>query len=148
MPEAILLLGSNIQPRENLSRALKILRNLCKVSRTSDIYQTRAVGSPGPDFLNQAVIIHTDLNIAGIKDKIITPIELTLQRVRVEDKYAPRTIDVDLIMLNGEVLDQNLWNQYFAAKPVSDLAPNLLHPDTRKPLRQIAMQLGEEKEES
>jgi len=148
MPEAILLMGSNIRPRENLSRALKILRTLCKVTRTSDIYQTRAVGSPGPDFLNQAVIIQTNLGKEEIKKKIINPIELALHRVRVEDKYAPRTIDVDLIMLNGEVIDQNLWNQYFAAKPVSDLAPDLLHPDTRIPLQQIALQLGEEKEES
>lgn len=148
MPEAILLLGSNIQPRENLDKALEILRTLCKVLRVSGIYQTKAVGSPGPDFLNQAVLIQTDLSKEQIKEKIINPIELALRRVRLEDKFAPRTIDVDLIILNGELIDKNLWTQNFAASPVSDLVPGFLHPDSHKPLLEIARQLSEEEESS
>lgn len=148
MPEAILLLGSNIRPRYNLSQALKILRTLCNVSRTSDIYQTKAVGSPGPDFLNQAALIKTDLIKEEIKESIIFTIEKALKRERVIDKNAPRTIDVDLVILNGEVLDDKLWTEQFTALPVSDLAPDLLHPDGRKTLREIAIQLAEEKETS
>lgn len=145
MLKAILLLGSNIQPRENLRQALEILRTLCEVSRASGIYQTKAVGSSGPDFLNQAVLIRTDLSKEEIKEKIATPIEVALRRDRVGDRYAPRTIDVDLVILNGEVLDEKVWTEQFSAQPVSDIAPDMLHPVSRKPLREIARQLAEEK---
>ena len=138
MNEAVLLLGSNIHPERNLRRALKLLANLTEITARSRVYKTKAVGNEGPDFLNQAVMLTTGLSEDKIKINIINPVEATLKRVRTENKYAPRTIDLDLIILNGKVLDPNLWKYRFIALPVADLLPDLRHPETQKPLREIA----------
>jgi 7,8-dihydro-6-hydroxymethylpterin-pyrophosphokinase len=45
----------------------------------------------------------------------------------MQDKNAPRTIDLDIILLNGEILDGDLWKKAFVALPVSELQPNLIN---------------------
>lgn len=141
MHDAILLLGSNINPRENLQKALALLNQLCTITAKSRIFETKAVGSDGPDFLNQAVMINTDGGAAEFKRDIIDPIEIALKRVRVDNKYAPRTIDIDLIIFDAEILDENLWKYKFIALPVSDILPDLMHPDTNRTLREIITDL-------
>lgn len=137
MNKAILLLGSNIEPESNIMKALQILGQKTKIIKVSSIYHTKAVGSDGPDFLNQAVSIETDLDKDDIKNKLILFIEINLGRVRTEDKYAPRTIDVDLILYNSDILDQNVWKYKFAALPVSELNPHLINPDDGRKLSDI-----------
>jgi len=137
MNKAILLLGSNIEPESNIKKALQMLRQKTKIIKVSSIYHTKAIGSDGPDFLNQAVIIETDLDKDEIKNELIRFIELNLGRVRTKDKYAPRTIDVDLILFNSDIHDQNIWKFKFAALPVSELNPNLTNPDDGRKLSDI-----------
>jgi len=137
MNKAILLLGSNIEPESNIKKALQMLRQKTKIIKVSSIYHTKAIGSDGPDFLNQAVIIETDLDKDEIKNELIRFIELNLGRVRTKDKYAPRTIDVDLILFNSDIHDQNIWKFKFAALPVSELNPNLTTPDDGRKLSDI-----------
>ncbi|MBM3138048.1 MAG: 2-amino-4-hydroxy-6-hydroxymethyldihydropteridine diphosphokinase, partial [Chloroflexi bacterium] len=109
----IILLGSNIRPEENLKEALALLAEYSKIKSCSRIWRTEAIGSDGPDFLNMAVDLETDLDSLEIKSRIIKNIEIRLGRVRTEDKNAPRTIDLDIILLNDEVLDGDLWKKAF-----------------------------------
>ena len=136
--EAILLLGSNIEPENNIFSALNIIHGITPVVAQSQIWKTRAIGSDGPDFLNSALKIQTVLDKEGIKYSIIQPVEHQLGRVRSADKYAPRTIDVDIIVFDHQVLDPRLWELGFIAVPVSEIATNLIHPQTGKHLRKIA----------
>jgi 2-amino-4-hydroxy-6-hydroxymethyldihydropteridine diphosphokinase len=107
-----------------------------------------------PNFLNLAVLIETDLNPCQVKEKIIQPIEIELQRVRQADKNAPRTIDLDIILYNDEILDYvpenglvhhlpdpDLKRFAHVAVPIAELAPNKPHPETGQPLSEIADQL-------
>jgi 2-amino-4-hydroxy-6-hydroxymethyldihydropteridine diphosphokinase len=141
MNKAVILLGSNINPKDNLREALSILADRSEIIAKSRIYKTRAVGSQGPDFLNQAVMVQTRYAVSDIKLNLINPIETTLKRVRSDDKYAPRTIDLDVIIFNDEIVDHNLWKYRFIAKPVSDLLPDLLHPERHMTLREITCEL-------
>lgn len=137
----ILLLGSNINPEKHINRALDLLARQTHLVARSRIWETAAVGSSGPNFLNVAVNISTELNISEIKAEVITPVENRLGRVRTDDKFAPRTMDIDIIVFNDRILDANLWEKAFIALPVSELSPNLIHPHNKKTLSEIAAQL-------
>ena len=138
---AILLLGSNIEREKNIRSALDYLHQNTQVLRRSTVWETEAVGSSGPNFLNVAVEIATNLEIHTIKSELAQPIEGRLGRVRTADKNAPRTIDVDLIIFNNRVLDESLWTKTFMALPIAELLPALPHPLTAQPLSDIASQL-------
>ena len=138
---AILLLGSNIEPASNLNNAMELLNCSLSITKTSRIWVTEAVGSKGPDFLNTAVEVKTDLNTYQLKRRIISPTEIGLGRIRTLDKYAPRTIDIDIIIFNGKVLDKNLWDKVFIALPVSEIFPELVNSSTGKTLIETANKL-------
>ena len=138
---AILLLGSNIEPASNLKKALELLNCSLSITKTSRIWVTEAVGNKGPDFFNSAVEVKTILNPDQLKKKIISPIEIGLGRIRTSDKYAPRTIDIDIIIFNGNVVDENLWNKVFIALPVSEIFPDLTNISTGETLTETANKL-------
>lgn len=139
-------LGSNIHPRENLPKAVNLLaqNDLVHVEAVSTAWDTPAVGSEGPDFLNAAVQICTPLSIDGLKDHVIRRIEHQLGRVRTADKNAPRTIDVDILIYNGEVIEPLIWEYAFLAVPLAELLHGYAHPKSGKSLGYIAAQLTKE----
>ncbi len=128
---AVILVGSNIEPEHYIAQALEQLKQRVTVELISDAWVTPAVGSPGPDFINLAVLIKTDLDIDRLKHDVLKQVEQQLGRVRSADKYAPRTIDLDIILFEGVVIDESLWMQAHIALPVSELCPELLHPYER-----------------
>jgi 2-amino-4-hydroxy-6-hydroxymethyldihydropteridine diphosphokinase len=139
---ACLSLGSNIEPTANIPRAVALLRQACKVEAISSCWETQAVGSDGPDFINLAVLLATERNAQQLKTEVIAEIEAKLGRVRSQDKNAPRTIDLDIILFDGAQLDKNLWQRVFVALPVSELLPELLHPESGQSLREAALALN------
>ena len=143
MPDnfAILLLGSNIDPAANLKKAMGLLNCSLLITKSSRIWVTEAVGNKGPNFLNTAVEVKTSLTADQLKKKIISPIEIGLGRIRTSDKFAPRTIDIDIIIFNGKVIDENLWNKVFIALPVSEIFPKLINSSTGETLIESAEKL-------
>jgi len=137
----VLLIGSNINPAANIATSLERLSQLTDIKSKSSIWETEAVGSNGPNFLNIAVEIETDLKSEEIKQGIIKPIESEIKRVRTENKYAPRTIDLDIIIFNNQIMDKNLWEKVFIALPVSEIKPNLKNPNDQATLKVIANKL-------
>jgi 2-amino-4-hydroxy-6-hydroxymethyldihydropteridine diphosphokinase len=138
---ACILLGSNIAPVRYMPLAMQALSEDLAVLRISQTWETQAVGSNGPNFLNTAVLVQTLLPAVELKQNILAPIENKLGRVRSADKNAPRTIDLDLLIYDDQILDVHLWDRLFIALPVSEVLPNLPHPTTGQPLRQIAQEL-------
>lgn len=121
---ACLMMGSNIRPEENLQQALYLLRELVSIQKISSVWKTPAVGSPGPDFLNAAILVQTHLDADELKNSVLRPLETKLGRVRVEDKNAPRTIDLDIIIFDDILLEDDLWHQAYLAVPISELLPD------------------------
>ena len=139
--QAYLSLGSNIQPEENILKALYLLKDKCTIHAVSSIWETEASGTIGPSFLNASVWISTELDAAALKQEIISPIETSLGRRRTEDKYAPRTIDLDILIFDEKVIDKNLWDKEFLAIPTAEIRPDFLHPDTLETLEKIVQAL-------
>lgn len=143
---AYLCLGSNIAPAENMRRAVNLLREQVHLLALSTCWETQAVTSAGspaaaPNFLNAAAYIETDLDPASLKAQVLAQIEQKLGRVRTDDKYAPRTIDLDIIIFDEQVIDAELWERPHLALPFSELLPGLRYAATGETLARVAERL-------
>ncbi len=116
-----LLLGSNIDAEHNLASALALLGERMDIDAVSSVWQSDAVGSDGPAYLNIALEIRTIDDPASMKERFFRPIEAKLGRIRTEDKNADRTIDIDAIVLDGEVIDPQLWERAHIAVPMAEI---------------------------
>jgi len=141
--KAYLNLGSNIQPELNLVKAIQGLSETGEVREVSNAWGSRAAGAPAPDYLNACVLFFTQLNKFDLKEKIIRPIEAKLGRVRSEDKYIPRTIDIDIILFDDQLQKDSFWNDAFVVIPLAEIYPEYQNPVTRKPITEISTQLQE-----
>lgn len=146
---AFISLGSNIHPEDNLPRAVQALETLGTLLTVSNVYQNPAVGpTPQADFLNAAALVRTRLPALDIRTHLRT-IEADLGRVRSADKYAPRTIDLDLCLLGASVLDHpdlqlpdpGIVRHAHLAIPLAELMPAFLHPVLNEPLKDLAGRL-------
>lgn len=138
---AHLLLGSNIRPAVHLPQALEHLRRRLTVVACSSVWHTPPVGTAGPPFYNAAVAVRTALSPQALKRRVLRPIEAALGRVRSADRYAPRTMDIDLVVYAGQVVDPEVWRYAHIAVPLAELLPDLRHPETGETLAQVAARL-------
>ena len=125
-----LSLGSNVEPDKNLAAAMARLRERGIIRETSSVWESPAVGAPGPNFLNLCVSYEAQVGENELKTRIIRPIESALGRIRSHDKNSPRTIDIDIVMVDGRPLSLDRWEHAFVALPMSELRPQLSHPLT------------------
>lgn len=119
-----LLLGSNIEPEENLLQSVNLLRQHITMVQTSSVWESPAIGSDGPNFLNAAVLATTPLGADNLKEYVLLPLELQLGRLRTKDKNASRTIDIDLILFDQQLLDPSAWDYAHSAVPVAEILPD------------------------
>lgn len=129
-----LSLGSNISPERHLVEAIRRLREYGQVRDISSAWESHAVGSDGPDFLNVCLAFDADATPADLKRSVVDVIESELGRTRTGDKYAPRTIDIDIVMDSERALNLELWNHAFVVLPMSELLPDASHPLTGRRL--------------
>ena len=136
--EAYLNIGSNIEPELHLQQAVRLLRQHGDVKDVSSAWQSHAFGSAGPDFLNACIFFLTPLDARELKEQVIRPIESKLGRVRGEDKFAPRTIDIDIILFDEEPFGWEFWSNAFVVVPLADLIPDFRHPFNYEKLSRVA----------
>ena len=89
MHQVYLSLGANIQPELNLPKAIQLLRKHGDILKVSSVWESEAVGSTGPNFLNACILFSTSLEAADLKDRVLRAIEAQLGRQRSADKNAP-----------------------------------------------------------
>lgn len=118
-----LILGSNIDSTVNLPRAIDALRLACVVEAVSGIWESPAIGGRGPDYLNAAVVVQTEMPVETLKYQVLRPLEARLGRVRTDDKYAARTIDIDIVTYDADITDNELWERAHMASPAAELIP-------------------------
>ncbi len=135
-------LGSNIGDREaTLRRALSLIdaEPGVEVLSVSTFRETDPVGYlDQPPFLNGACVLETDLPPQDLLARLLA-IERSLGRVRGEERFGPRTIDLDLLLYGSETLGvpgltvphPRLMERRFALEPLVELEPDLALPDGR-----------------
>jgi 2-amino-4-hydroxy-6-hydroxymethyldihydropteridine diphosphokinase len=146
---AYLSLGSNIEPEHNLTAAVVKLGRFGHVKAVSTVWQTAPIGfTDQADFLNAAVLLETPLSARALREQAIAQVEHELGRVRTANKNAPRTIDIDIMLFNDDVLmlgqrripDPEVLERSFVAIPLAEIAPDYVHPETGQTLKQIGDQ--------
>ena len=128
--QVCILLGSNILPEVHIPQAIAHLGQAMIITRIASVWETEAVGSEGPNFLNTALLGYSPLHADRIKTELLRPIEAELGRIRTSDKNAARTIDLDVVVFDRHPIDQGLWKYAYAAVPVAELLPEIRHPVT------------------
>ncbi|HEY9525951.1 MAG TPA: 2-amino-4-hydroxy-6-hydroxymethyldihydropteridine diphosphokinase, partial [Anaerolineales bacterium] len=130
--QAYLSLGSNIQPETNLVTAVELLRKHGRLESISSVWESESVGAPGPNYLNTCVLLLTPLSQLMLKERALLPIETELGRQRTADKFAPRTIDIDIVLFDGKSCDDRYWEQAFVVVPLAEIIPDYQNPLTRE----------------
>ncbi len=148
-PKTIYLsLGSNLGNKMyNLQNAVfKISENIGKILAISNVYESASWGFESEDFLNICIAIKSKLTPTEVL-KEIHNIEKNLGRIRGEviQGYLPRSIDIDIIYYEYEIINTNeltiphptLQERLFVLKPLSDIAPQFYHPILNKDTRNL-----------
>jgi 2-amino-4-hydroxy-6-hydroxymethyldihydropteridine diphosphokinase len=141
MNKVYLLIGGNMGDRmANLKVAIShIEQQVGNVQLLSSVYETEAWGQTNqPNFFNQALLVHTQLASNELMKKLLE-IESLMGRVRTV-KMGPRTIDLDIIYFNNEVITSTLitiphpklTERKFVLTPLVEIAPNYIHPILNK----------------
>jgi len=141
---AYLSLGSNIEPERHLRAAIAELRARFGDVLVSPVYRSAAVGFDGPDFLNLAAAIDTDLDPPAL-DAWLHALEDRHGRRRDVPRYSSRTLDVDIVLYGDRVFKgaQNLevpraeLMQAFVLQPLADIAPEAIHPVLHKSIGEL-----------
>ncbi|HSS64133.1 MAG TPA: 2-amino-4-hydroxy-6-hydroxymethyldihydropteridine diphosphokinase [Gammaproteobacteria bacterium] len=136
---AFIALGSNLDdPLKRIDAAFLALSELpaTQLSKRSPSYRNRAVG-PGrqPDFINAVAKLATDLDPHVLLDAI-QDIERAQGRERDAERWAPRIIDLDILLYGDCEMDNGrltlphpeMHRRRFVLQPLSDIAPDLEIP--------------------
>lgn len=142
-------IGSNLDnPQQQVATAIKGLRDLGTLNQVSPLYRSKAVGPAGqPDYINAVAELMTDLCPESLLDEL-HQLEANQNRVR-EVRWGPRTIDLDILLLDDINLKTNrltiphnqMCLRNFVVFPLFDIAPNLSLPDGTR-LKDIKNQLS------
>ncbi len=135
MPEVFVSIGSNIDPRSHISKGLAKMESRFGPLRVSPVYESQAVGFKGENFLNLVVGFETDLDAPALND-VLHDIEMECGRRRGGQRYAPRSLDLDLILYGDEVLQENgvhvpredILRYAFVLRPLAEIAGDRRHP--------------------
>jgi 2-amino-4-hydroxy-6-hydroxymethyldihydropteridine diphosphokinase len=145
-------LGSNLGNRRSyIKRALKALAETrhIQLCGLSDIIETNPLGQMNqPNYLNAVAELKTNLTAQSLY-KTLTHIEKKLGRV-AREKWAPRTIDLDLLLFGQEVKrlphltipHPQMHLRSFVLKGLRQLNGDLLHPVIKEPVSELARRLG------
>ena len=135
MATVYLGLGSNMQPEQNLRMAVDSLRSRFGDVVPSNVYQSKALGFEGDDFLNLVVGIETDLTAPEVFE-VLEEIHDQSGRERGCAKFVSRPLDIDLLLYD-RLIDDNppvrvprsdVLDYSFVLVPLAEIAADYVHP--------------------
>ena len=155
MTLAYIAIGSNLaSPLEQVNAAVQALGDIphTRVVALSSLYRTPPLGPQDqPDYLNAAIALDTALNAEALLDNT-QRIELQQGRVRKEERWGPRTLDLDIMLFGDAVINTerltvphyDMKRRGFMLWPLFEIAPDLIFPDGES-LSALLAQLNAEK---
>lgn len=118
---AVISIGSNIDAASNISRMLQILEADLRIIRLSEFRQTSPVGITNqPNFTNGAVKVETAMKLEVLKH-FLKSVEDQLGRDRTQARFGPRTMDLDIIVWNGKIIDDDYYSRDFVRQLVDEV---------------------------
>jgi len=136
MPQVWLSIGSNIDRERNIREAVKSLREAFGELVLSSVYGSKAVGFAGDPFYNMVIGLGTALSVRSL-NSCLRDIEKRHGRVRGGEKFASRTLDIDLLLYGDEVVNEEgieiprseITQYAFVLRPLAEVAGEMRrHP--------------------
>ena len=144
MANVWLSLGSNIDREQHIRAAIELLASQFGALMISPVYESRAVGFEGEDFFNLVVGMQTNMSISVLASQLHA-IEVKQGRQRSSTKFAPRTLDIDLLTYGDKITGEGaiklprdeITRYAFVLKPLADVAGSEIHPATQQSYQQL-----------
>jgi len=141
MGKAYLSLGSNVDAERNLRAAFAALRARFGDLAASVVYRFPAVGFDGPDFLNAAAVIDSDLDPHAL-NAWLHALEDAHGRDRSGPRFGDRPLDIDIVFYDALVLEgpghlqlpRDELRHAFVLRPLAELAPDFVDPRSGRTL--------------
>lgn len=151
-----ILLGTNLGNREeNLKKAIEKISAFCiRIIVRSSIFETTPWGFKSDQlFLNQVIMVETQLKAFDLLDKLLKT-EKQLGRKRIGTGYQSRTIDLDILYFNDEIIQSDtliiphprLHTRSFTMVPMAEIAPDFIHPELQRSQKEILDKLVDKNE--
>jgi 2-amino-4-hydroxy-6-hydroxymethyldihydropteridine diphosphokinase len=139
--------GSNLGDRwAHLAGAAASIRaaRRVRILRASRVYDAAPLGPPQPRYLNAVLELETDLG-PGALLLLLQDAERTAGRVRGPERWAPRTLDLDLLLHGDEIIRRRtlvvphpgLVARRFVLAPLAELCPDRVVPGTGRTVAQL-----------
>jgi len=140
-------IGSNLGDRQNnlVQACVKIEELVGHVLAYSSTYETEPWGFQSRDkFLNTVVKIETDLTPSEVLEQTLK-IESFLGRIRGEERYSSRLIDIDILLFDDMIIDEEnlkiphplIQDRRFVLVPLCEIAAEVIHPVLGKRLDEL-----------
>lgn len=147
MEQLYLLLGGNLGDKQRIFSETEklIIQQLGLIKQKSHIYETEPWGFESDDmFWNQAIIVETSLTETECL-KTVHQIEKQVGRIRYNQQYSSRIIDIDILFYGKTVLDTDeleiphprMIDRKFVLVPLAEIAPDKVHPVFQKTILQL-----------
>ncbi|MFA9408419.1 MAG: 2-amino-4-hydroxy-6-hydroxymethyldihydropteridine diphosphokinase [Candidatus Dadabacteria bacterium] len=123
--KVVIGVGSNIDPETNINQAKEVIAKAHNLKKVSSFIETEPIGCENQtNFLNGALLIETEMDTPTLK-AWLKNLEKELGRIKSENKNGPRTVDLDIIVWNGEVVDNEVYEREFLINSINELLPEL-----------------------
>jgi 2-amino-4-hydroxy-6-hydroxymethyldihydropteridine diphosphokinase len=135
MTRVFVAAGSNVDPLANLRLARDELARTFGDVTLSTAWQNQAVGFDGPDFINFVAAFDTGQPVEAVIAEL-QRIEGLCGRARDAPKWAPRSMDLDILLYGELICDRpgltlprpDLLRRPYMLGPMAEIAPELRHP--------------------
>ena len=143
MVKVFVSLGSNINREHNIRSGIKALQDSFGELVLSSVYESDAEGFKGDPFYNLVVGFAADNHIEV--HKILHEIEDHHGRIRGQEKFSSRTLDLDLLFFGSEDLRaqgldvprQEVIQYAFILWPLAEIAPDFVHPTENRSIEAL-----------
>ncbi len=136
-------IGSNIEREHYIRAGVEALAAQFSPLTLSTVYESEAVGFAGENFYNLAAGFDSELPLQEIAHRL-RQIEAAHGRVRGTERFAARTLDIDILLYDDLVTDQpvqlpreEILRNAFVLRPLAEIAPQLQHPVAKQPLQAL-----------
>jgi 2-amino-4-hydroxy-6-hydroxymethyldihydropteridine diphosphokinase len=154
MASVYISLGSNIDRVANTRAGVTALGSHYGELLLSSVYESVAVGFEGGSFYNMVIALHTDEPVTTVV-QVLKDIEQLYGRTRQSPKFSSRTLDLDILLYDDQIIDQpgvqiprhEIIKHAFVLWPLAEIAPQLKHPQLDKTYAQMWSEFDRSKQQ-